>query len=211
MGTTDKSVQMNMSGFLSPDSLERVDWMAPLQAQSEAPRAKSRSKGRRGGSVTKAVACNAEQDAEGEQDGTGEGIAWPDAVADDVRERVEEFVAPTGYEIVPRPKSASSLVWYTGVRVKHTQTKDIGWICLASLACAQKMEVCSWSGSTSNWSRHLETHQIRSKRSSKMEATRKETSERFDKAQSTNWFKMGKHRCSARFPFPGTLDVCFGL
>lgn len=55
------------------------------------------------------------------------------------------------------------------------------------------MEICAFSGLTSIWSRHLESHQIHSERSTKMEATRTETSELFNKAQSSKWFKMDKH------------------
>ena len=41
-------------------------------------------------------------------------------MSEDVRKMVEEFIPPTGYELLPRPKNASSLVWYAGARVKNT-------------------------------------------------------------------------------------------
>ena len=115
----------------------------------------------------KSIAVDAEPGEKG-----GDKDTWLDCMSEDVRKRVEEFVPTTGYELLPRPKDASSLVWYAGVRVNDTEENTIGWICLASPLCARKMEICAFSSSTSNWSRHLESRQIRCERSSKMEATR---------------------------------------
>ena len=118
---------MDLSGFLSTEGSRIIDWTAP--------KGKGRSKGRPRGSVAKSIAVDAEPGEKG-----GDKDTWPDCVSEDVRKRVEEFVPPTGYELLPRPKNASSLVWYAGVRVKNTEENTIGWICLASPLCARKME-----------------------------------------------------------------------
>lgn len=147
-------------------------------------------KGRPRGSVSKkrqdykAVECNAPE------------ITWPECLAEGVRERVEGFHAPQGYEVIPRPQKAQSLVWFAGVRVRLIETNEIGWICLANASCATRMEVSAYSGSTSNWSRHLQdVHKLRSERSERMGENKRDTSNNgLESAKSSNWFRMGKHR-----------------
>lgn len=201
-GNTGGSIHMDLSGCLGAQDSKRIDWTALIQAPQEddAPKGKGRSKGHPRVSVAKPIAVDAESGTKGGDKDTGCELTWPNCVSEEVRKRVEEFVPPAGYELLPRPKNAYSLVWYTGARVKNKEVNTNGWICLASPLCARKMEIFAFSGSTSNWLRHLESHQIRSERSSKIEATRIETNERCSKAQSSNGFKMSKHRCGVRFP-----------
>ena len=65
----------------------------------------------------------------------------PNAVSDEVWQRVKNFQAPHGYVMVPRRPRIASSVWYAGVKVVHVDTQLERWICLADEACTSALEI----------------------------------------------------------------------
>ena len=53
----------------------------------------------------------------------GEADIWPNAVSDEVRQRIENSQALHGYVIGPRRSQVTSLVWYAGVKVAGIDPK----------------------------------------------------------------------------------------
>lgn len=120
---------------------------------------------------------------------------WPDCVPDDVRERVKNYNVSEGFTSKQRPKKATSLVWFAGVWVTNDKTKEDGWICLADERCAEEGVVKAYSGASSNWVRHLETHHnMKATRGVQIETKKEEACHQLAKAKNTNWCKMGIHR-----------------
>lgn len=167
-----------------------TDWQAPSSA-------KRKKLGRPTGSSSglSREAGGAQQ----QQSGASDADDWPDCIGDEVRERVENWEMPDGYKKKDRPRNASSLVWYAGVRVVHEDTNAEGWICLASKECAEKNDVLAWTGAMSNWTRHLESfHKLRSNRTVQMQANKKEPADKLSGAKCSGCCKETHSRSISR-------------
>ena len=179
------------SSWVEPGAAGSPDGETPRAHRSTRPEVPTTSKNRRGrprGSVL--------PDKESRRLDDGEPDIWPNAVSDEVRQRVENFQAPHGYVIVPRKPRVTSLVWYAGVRVAHVDTKSEGWICLADEACASALEIREFTGAISNWTKHLEKqHQLRSERTEKIKTAKQDTSDELQEAVPTNYIAPTVHHC----------------
>ncbi|CAN0403400.1 unnamed protein product, partial [Laminaria digitata] len=92
----------------------------------------------------------------------------PDDVPEAVKSAIDNFKAPTGFELCPCPSSLRrSIVFNWGVRmVRKSVVADRGghWVCMASHACRQaRKRLVITSAQTSNATQHLsQVHKLKS-------------------------------------------------
>lgn len=144
-----------LSSAASPGSESSQGWEAPVAPASL--KRKGRSKPRTSSSSSTTLSHETHHQDGGSSAGCPESevITWPDCVTDVVRQRVEQFKPPKGYDIATRPKKATSLVWFAGANLVNLESQAQSWVCLADDDCAGSPHLREFSGAFSNWTDHL--------------------------------------------------------
>ena len=108
-------------------------------------------------------------------------VQYPDDVPEAVKSAIDNFKAPTGFDLCPCPSSLQrSIVFIWGVRmVRKSVVADRGghvkqeWVCMASHACRQaRKRLVITSAQTSNATQHLsQVHKLKSAKAKTMKIT----------------------------------------